>query len=292
MGNRQSPRLNKRQREDDTDQKDAATARTPRRKIMEEEKRGMSLDETMAKAFAWGTFVTLLGQRTPDSLESASAMAATLHGGSLDLVEPPGSSEAICNWARGVSSSWTPAWSEAKRKKVTDGLWAILEKGGAIRRLNVRGVATVSDGNFYPPLHVALGYGALRAVERMLLCPELDMNSLSQPIGETPAMHCVRYPNYSAECFELMLTLRFSDIDLDLRAADGQNTSDKINAITGTDANSTKIRAAWNGRIHWLRHQYYPQIHQFLTSQTPLLSQLVVLIGLYLRPKLLYPKSN
>jgi hypothetical protein len=136
-------------------------------------------------------------------------------------------------------------------------------------------------------LHVACGFGAKHAVKLLLNCPETDVNLCTRKYGETAAMHCIRYQNSSAACFELLFGTRLLEMDLDIKATDGQTLGDKIRAMTATSSNSRKIQAVWTASIFWFGNQYLPSISQILATSTSLLSPLVRIIVVYLTPQVL-----
>jgi hypothetical protein len=245
----------------------------------------VSLCKAIESGTLWAQFAAALGRRTMDSMYEAASLGEALReiGGSIDLVEAPNSCEVLCNWVRGLSAQNWPALSEDKRTSLTDQLWKILEAGGVRKRINYRALPT-PDGHSHPALHLACGFGLKRAVEIILTCPETDVNACNHPNGETAAMYCLRF-GVSAPCFELLLSMRLLDLDLDLKAADGLTMQAKIDAINITDLNLLKLRGTWTAAMHWLRLYYFPTIQQFLKAATFLPLPVIAITMSLLRPE-------
>jgi hypothetical protein len=280
----------------------ASTATTTTTDKAADERRNdqeVSLGSSIDQAILWAEFVALLKHGATGSYTSNTSIQQALNlgpsllkcGGSLDLVETPNSSEALCNWVRAVSTKGGPSSvSDEERRKTANGLWEILEAGGARTRINFRSHLLHSDGLYYAPLHTVFGFGSVHALEILLKLPETDVNLRMVPSLETAAMYAIgRMATWSWQCFELLVRMRLLDLDLDAKANDGLTTQQKIDAIPEVDVASFKIRATWNGAMYWLRHHYYPAIHQHLKTHTPLLHDLVGLVSAFLQPLSLLP---
>lgn len=246
-----------------------------------------SLRATINRAYRWVEFAAKLATLEKKAVDEAAAMGPILAetGGCTDLFTPGEISEVLCNWARAVSPEHSANMSEADREKLTDRLWAILEAGGARKYINQPAI-TACRGNFHPPLHVACGFESSRAIQILLSCPEIDVNSRAHPNGVTPAMHCLLYMK-GGTGFEQLFATRLLDLDLDLKAADGLNLADKVRAAVdyASDVGMIRKRATWIGSMHWLRNYYFPNVHRSLDIGTRLPNPLIQIIDSFIRPR-------